>query len=118
ASGINNAVAETASLLAIAVFGLVSLTIFNLHLNHSLAMTHLPFEMKDVLIAQQNKLLNIDIPKGWSSENISLAKAAIATSFVASFRIIMLTAALLALASSCCAFLFLKQEPIRKNPNL
>jgi EmrB/QacA subfamily drug resistance transporter len=110
ASGINNAVAETASLLAIAAFGIVSLTIFNSHLDHSLATLHLPVEMRNVLTVQRNKLLNIDIPGRWSLENLSLTKTAIEESFVASFRVIMWIAALLALASSFCALVFLEPE--------
>jgi EmrB/QacA subfamily drug resistance transporter len=107
ASGINNSIARTAGLLAIAVLGLAALTFFSSHLQNHVATLHLPAEIGNRVMAQKNKLLNIDLPGGLSLETAASVKRAIAESFVASFRVLMGMAALLALASSFCALLLI-----------
>jgi hypothetical protein len=105
ASGVNNAVSRAAGLLAIAVQGLVVLTVFSSSLARHLTMLSLPSEARTMLIAQQSKLVGIALPAGLSHAAQAALQQAIAESFVAGFRVVMLIAAGLALAGGsvrCC----------------
>src|SRR5438046_4120039 len=62
ASGVNNAVARTAGLLAIAVLGIVMLHVFNGRLDRRLAEIKLPASVSQSLEAQRTKLAAIAIP--------------------------------------------------------
>ncbi len=64
-----------------------------------------------MLIAQQNKLVAIDIPAGLSSASHAAVQRAIAQSFVSSFRVIMLIGAGLALASALSSLLLIEGKP-------
>src|ERR1700726_880201 len=64
ASGINNAVARVAGVLAIAVFGIVMVKAFGLWLNHSLAHLSLPPGVLQELRAEENKLAGLQVPTG------------------------------------------------------
>lgn len=111
ASGVNNAVARTAGLLAIAVLGIVALGTFAASLDSSLNALTLPSGVHAALIAQQNKLVGIDIPAGLSSAAHASIQHAISGSFVTSFRNIMLIGAALAVASALCSFLLIEGKP-------
>src|SRR6266699_3199533 len=63
ASGVNNAVARTAGLLAIAVLGIVMLQVFSERLDHRLSTANLPASIAQSLQTQSIKLAAIDIPK-------------------------------------------------------
>jgi EmrB/QacA subfamily drug resistance transporter len=114
ASGINNAVARTAGLLAIAVLGIVALATFSASLDSHLNALALPPGVRAALMAQQNKLVGITIPSGVSSATHAAIQNAIAASFVTSFRIIMLIGAALALASALFSFLLIEGKPQKK----
>ncbi len=114
ASGINNAVARTAGLLAIAVLGIVALASFSSSLDSNLNALALPSGVRAALVAQQNKLVGIDIPAGLSSATHAVVQNAISESFVTSFRVIMLIGAALALASALCSFLLIEGKPAKR----
>jgi hypothetical protein len=98
-------VSRAAGLLAIAVQGLVVLTVFSSSLARHLTMLSLPSEARTMLIAQQSKLVGIALPAGLSHAAQAALQQAIAESFVAGFRVVMLIAAGLALAGGsvrCC----------------
>ncbi len=118
ASGINNAVARTAGLLAIAVLGIVALVTFSASLDSHLNALTLPPGVRAALVGQQNKLVGIDIPAGLSSATHAVIQNAIAGSFVTSFRVIMLIGAALALASALCSFLLIEGKPARIDTNV
>lgn len=108
ASGINNAVARTAGLLAIAVLGLVALGIFSANLVNTLAGLPISPGARGALIAQQSKLVGITIPPGLSNTAQAAVQQAIDTSFVSSFRVIMLIAAAMAVVSALSAGLLIE----------
>ena len=111
ASGINNAVARTAGLLAIAALGIVALVIFSASLDSNLNALALAPGVRSVLVAQQNKLVGIDIPPGLSSATSVAVHKAISESFVTSFHVVMVIGAALALASALCSFLLIEGKP-------
>ena len=113
ASGINNAVARTAGLLAVAVLGIVALLVFSTSLGNQLAALPIPTEVRNMLLAQQSKLVGIVIPPGLSSTTQAAVQRAIDESFVSSFRVIMLIAAGLALVSALSSFLLIEGKQVR-----
>jgi EmrB/QacA subfamily drug resistance transporter len=108
ASGVNNAVSRTAGLLAIAVLGIVILAVFSSSLLSHLALVQIPAETHNIIVAQQNKLVGVDIPAGLSSSTHAAIQQAISESFVTGFRVVMLIASGLALASSLFSLLLIE----------
>ncbi len=100
ASGINNAVARSAGLLAIAVLGIVMLHVFNAELDQRLTGWPLPPSAAQSLRAQRTKLAAINIPADEDSATQELMRRAVNESFVSGFRGIMAIGAALALASA------------------
>ncbi len=103
ASGVNNAASRVAGLLAIAVFGIVILAAFNQSLDRRVATLDIPAEAKLHLDAQRIKLAGADVPAGLTQELERVLEGAIALSFVAGFRLVMLICSGLALASAVIA---------------
>jgi EmrB/QacA subfamily drug resistance transporter len=108
ASGVNNAVSRTAGLIAIAVFGIVVLAIFSSSLASQLPMLHLPADVQNSIILQQNKLVGISIPTDLSNSTRTAVQQAISESFITSFRVVMLIGAALALCSSLSSLLLIE----------
>ena len=107
ASGVNNAVARTASLIAIAVLGVVMLHVFKTNLDHRLSSANLPASVAQSLQTQSIKLAAIDIPENVSPEMHQLIRRAIDESFVSGFRWVMVIGAALAAASAVTALFWI-----------
>jgi EmrB/QacA subfamily drug resistance transporter len=114
ASGVNNAVSRTAGLIAIAVFGIVVLAIFSNSLASQLPSLHIPVDIQNNIISQQNKLVGIEIPAGLSDSTHAAVQQAISESFVTSFRVIMLIASTLAVCSSLSSLLLIEGKKPKK----
>ena len=110
ASGINNAVSRTAGLIAIAVLGLVVLSVFGGSLDSNLAALagSIPHNVLQTIEAQRTLLVGIQIPSGVSSQSHAALQQAINEAFVTSFRVAMLIASGLALASALSALLLIE----------
>ena len=106
ASGVNNAVARTAGLVAIAVFGIIMLHVFKSQLDQR--MTNWPSEVVQSVRAQSNKLAAIEIP---ADQNQKSVRRAVDESFVSGFRAVMLAGALLATASALTGAVLIKTPP-------
>ena len=114
ASGINNAVSRTAGLIAIAVLGIVVLSVFTSSLDSDLATLHLSPAVQHLIDAQRIKLAGITIPTNVSGEVQVALKRAIDESFVSSFRLVSLICSALALASALSAWLLVEgKKPAR-----
>ncbi len=112
ASGINNAVSRMAGLLAIAVLNLVVAATFNAALDRSLAALPLPPPAREALDAQRSRLAGADVPADLDDALRAAAQQAIDQSYVAGFRLAMLVAAGLALASAATAWLLIEDRPL------
>ena len=108
ASGVNNAVARTAGLLAIAVLNLVEVAVFSGLYLHGLGAAHLSADAYQALAAQQTRLAGVSIPPGLDAAAQTAVRHAIDAAYVAGFRVAMLIAAGLALASSLAAALLVQ----------
>ena len=106
ASGINNAVARIASVLAIAVLGVVMVKAFDLRLMHQLANRGLPSNVLGEIQSRATRLAGMELPTNLDSRSAAAIRGAINHAFVFGFRLIMLICAGLAAASSAMAGLF------------
>ncbi len=116
ASGINNAVARVAGVLAIAIFGIVMVKVFASELNHSLADLSLPPAVLTELHAEEIKLAGLQVPPGLDPKTSAALKESVNDAFVFGFRIVMLACAGLSLASSAAAWLMIGNGPDRSGP--
>ena len=108
ASGINNAVARVAGLLAVAILGIVVAAVFNAALAGHIASLRLSPAVQQALDAQWAELPGTEVSRaGVDSATRAALSSAIAQSFVAAFRVAMLIGAGLALTSSLCAWLMI-----------
>jgi EmrB/QacA subfamily drug resistance transporter len=107
ASGINNAVSRAASLLAIAVFGVVMLQAFSRSLETGLDQMEIPDAMRRTVLDQSIKLGGLEAPAELSVQQQELLRKAVAESFVTGYRLLMIVAAGLAFAGGVCSLLFI-----------
>jgi EmrB/QacA subfamily drug resistance transporter len=104
ASGINNAVARVAGVLAVAVLGALMATAFAHSLRQSLATLNLNDGIVHQMEANVGKLGNLDAPPGVDSKTEAAVRSAVAGAFIFGFRLIVLVCAALAIASASVAW--------------
>lgn len=104
ASGVNNAVARVAGLLAIAILGLVMVRTFSNQMDHTLARLDLPAEASRNLQSNEIKLAGMPAPAGLDLRAAAQVRTAIDRAFIFAFRRIMLICAALALASAAVSW--------------
>jgi len=110
ASGINNAVARVAGVLAIAVLGIVMVKAFGSHLNHSLAQFSLPTSVLQEIRSQETRLAGLQAPTALDPSARATIAQSIGEAFVFGYRIVMLICAGLALASAAVAWLMIPKS--------
>jgi EmrB/QacA subfamily drug resistance transporter len=107
ASGINNAVARVAGVLAIAILGIAMVKAFSSSLNHILARQLLPPGILQYIQSNEIKLAGLDLPSGLDAETTAVIRVSISRAFVFGFRTVMLVCAGLSLASAVVAWLMI-----------
>jgi EmrB/QacA subfamily drug resistance transporter len=107
ASGVNNATARAAGLLAIAVFGIVMLHLFNRSLDERLSVIDLPATVRHSLGEERIKLAGATLAKEIAPPLRETLRQAINESFVKGFRSVMLIGATLAFASGIISLLLI-----------
>jgi len=117
ASGINNAVARVAGVLAIAVLGAVIVAAFAHSLRQSLAHLDLNSDIVHNLESNVAKLGGLDAPSRAEPQTAATIRAAIAEAFVFAFRLIMLFCASLAIASAAVAWRMMPSEGAERAPD-
>jgi EmrB/QacA subfamily drug resistance transporter len=113
ASGVNNAVARTASLVAIAILGVVMLHVFKTNLDRRFITTNLPASAVQSVQTQSTKLAAIAVPQNLDSGTQQLIGRAIDESFVSGFRWIMAIGAALAAAGAVTALFSIGATRVR-----
>ena len=104
ASGINNAVARVASVLAVAVLGVVMVSAFASRLNYGLARLGLPPDVLHSLQADEIKLAGLQAPGDLEPNTKASVKESVQGAFVFGFRIVTVICAGLSLASAAVAW--------------
>ena len=108
ASGVNNAVSRTATLLAIALIGIFVFAAFSAALDARTASLDLSPEERAALQEEKSNLGAAQAPPGVEGATEERIEEEIRASFVAGFRVAMAIAALLSLVSALCAALILQ----------
>ncbi len=116
ASGINNAVSRTASLLSIAVFGIVVATTYNSELNNRLdRIEGVPAETRSAIVAQRQDLAASEVPDGSvDQQTLTDLGRAIDWSFIAGFRWAMIIGAGMAVLSAIAAGLLVEPKVVEE----
>ena len=108
ASAINNAFSHTAGLLAVAVLGVLMFAVFNASLDGRLEALKLPVGTREQLEVEKIKLSAAEIPAGLDTATAEGVERAIDEAFVSGYRVVMLVAAGMSLASGLSAALLLE----------
>jgi MFS family permease len=103
ASGINNAIARVAGVLAIAALGIVMVDAFGFRMDRSLTHLPLPPRVVQEIQAEKIKLGGLPLPDGLDPNTKVAVRQSIEGAFVFGFRIVMLICAGLSLASAAVA---------------
>ncbi|BEP55006.1 hypothetical protein GmRootV118_22500 [Variovorax sp. V118] len=117
ASGVNNAVSRAAAVLAIAVFGAIMAWAFDAALAERLHAMGASDEVRAFLAAERDRLAAAGAPPGADAAAVAAVKRAVAESFVAGFRWVMLLSAGLAVLSAVSAWLMIRRTPVEKPDN-
>jgi EmrB/QacA subfamily drug resistance transporter len=113
ASGINNAVARVAGVLAIAVLGVVMVKAFGFRLDTALAHLPLPPGVLQELHADEIKLAGLQVPADLNPGMKIAIKESIGEAFVFGFRIVILICAGLSVASAAVAWFMIPKDSER-----
>jgi EmrB/QacA subfamily drug resistance transporter len=109
-SGINNAIARVAGVLAIAILGILMVKLFSFSLNRSLAGGPLPPAILHYVQSNEIRLAGLELPSALDADTTELIRVSISHAFVFGFRSVMLICAGLSLASAAVASLMI---PVR-----
>jgi EmrB/QacA subfamily drug resistance transporter len=112
ASGVNNAVARVAGLLAVALLGVFVYGVFSASLDARLDRMDLSGEIRSEMEAAKTHLGAAEAPEGVEAVTAAHIERAIDESFVAGFRAVMLISAGLALASALVAALLVSDRRV------
>jgi EmrB/QacA subfamily drug resistance transporter len=119
ASGINNAVARVAGMLAVAILGIVMVKLFSSSLNRSLTGGVILPGILQYVRSNEIKLAGLDLPSGLDTDTTTLIQVSISHAFVSGFRTVMFICAGLSLASSAVASLMIpgknRSDPLLAN---
>ncbi|HZE87372.1 MAG TPA: MFS transporter, partial [Methylomirabilota bacterium] len=111
ASGVNNAVARVAALLAVALLGAIVLFLFSSQLTKNIVASSLSTFEKQQILSQKNKLGAIELPSSFSDMKKAIAKENIDDALLYSFRSAMGIGAFLAFLSAITSFLTITNPP-------
>jgi hypothetical protein len=116
ASGINNAVASVATLLAVAVFGAVALDVFNRSLDQRLATQTVSSEVKRAVEGARGKFVIESEVAATRGDDRRVTEVILRESLFDGIRVAMLLAVALALGGALCAALAIRSDEGRANP--
>jgi EmrB/QacA subfamily drug resistance transporter len=110
ASGINNAVARLAGLLAIALLGLTIQSAFAARLNQQMDALNLSAGLQEQIRGQRGKLAAIEVPSSLDGRMRTRIQHSIDESFIAAFRRVVLVCAALASAAALAAAITIQRS--------
>jgi len=116
ASGINNAMARVAGLLAIALLGVVALGVFETQLDADLDRLAVSQDLRRQLEGERIKLAGATVPVSAGPDLGPALQRAIDESFVSAFRVVMLIAAAMAAAGGMSAALTIDRPVLPSRP--
>jgi EmrB/QacA subfamily drug resistance transporter len=103
ASGINNAVARLAGVLAIAMLGIVMVKAFSTHLDRNLVSLPLSPEAVQEIRSKEIELAGMELPKELNANARTALQTAVSGAFLSGFRLVLLFCATLSIGSAVLA---------------
>ncbi len=116
ASGINNAVARTASLVAIAVLGVVLAAFFTPAFERGLAASRLSPAARAIARAERAKIVTGVVPASIAARDRPTLDRIVRGSYVGGFRAVMICSAALAFLAALLAALLIAPRPRAERP--
>jgi EmrB/QacA subfamily drug resistance transporter len=110
ASGVNNAVARMAGVLAIAVLGIVLVKAFGTRLEQSLAKLPVAQNIVQEIRSKEIELVGLEPPQGLDANATVAIRRAISGAFLGGFRLILFACAGLSVASATVAWRLIASE--------
>jgi EmrB/QacA subfamily drug resistance transporter len=104
ASGINNAVARVAGVLAIAVFGIVMVKVFAVTLDRDLASFSLPAETVREIRSKEIELAGMELPGDLEANARAQVRGAVSQAFLSGFRVVLFCCSGLSIVSAFTAW--------------
>jgi EmrB/QacA subfamily drug resistance transporter len=105
ASGVNNATARVAGMLAVALLGAIAVGQFRTNLDDRLTRAQVPAEIRTALRAEASKLAQAQVPPMRDDRERQRLTRMLHQSFVHTFRTVMLLSAGITLLAAVCAAL-------------
>jgi EmrB/QacA subfamily drug resistance transporter len=118
ASGVNNAVSRSAGLLAIPLLGIFVFLTFSAALDARISELDLSVQARQQLESEKVNLGAAKVPQSVDGETAARVEGAVAESFVAGFRVAMVAAAVLALASAAASALIIEGKGSARHTEL
>ncbi len=115
ASGVNNAVARIAGLLAVALLGAIVVFLFGIKLREQLYGSNMNSAAQQQILSQENKLGGIEMPANFDIQTKALGRSAVDESFVYAFRWAMSINAVLAFLSAVVAFFTIHPNRVKRS---
>lgn len=112
ASGANNAISRIAGVMAIAIIGAITISIFQASFFKSIEKLNVDNETKQELIRRSDKMSGITLPESMTQNDKATINSAIESSFVSGFRWSMIVMAMLALCGSIVSYLTIDRKRI------
>lgn len=110
ASGINTAINSTANVLAVAVLGVVALSVFNVSVDNQLRSIDLPPQIVADIEAETVKLANAQAPASLPQEQQDLVNHIFDLSFINAFQVLMFVCAGLAIVASGVSYYMIESN--------
>ena len=104
ASGINNAVARVAGVLAIAVFGIVMVKAFGARLEQNLARLSFAPAIVQEIRSKEIDLAGLEPPPGLDANAVAAVRRTISDAFLSGFRLVLFACAGLSVTSALVAW--------------
>jgi EmrB/QacA subfamily drug resistance transporter len=114
ASGINNAITRISSVFSNAIIGTVAILFFTGYLHNAVKEIPLKEESRIEVTAQAANLGNAKVPSNVDSENRGKVELAFKEGFISAYVKVMRISAALAAMGALMAFLFIKNEALKK----
>lgn len=117
ASGINNTVARSAGVLAVALMGALVLFSFKESIQKEIGVMDISNNMKNEILLESSKFAAAQVPSGLSGENKLIVGKLIADSFIGAFNKVAYVASILSLLGSLMAYIFIKHKSMGRKSN-
>ncbi len=114
ASGVNNAISRISNVFANAIFGALAILLFTVFLNKKMSGVSLKEEIKKQVVAQAVNLGDAKIPATITGENKIQIEQDYKEGFINSYVTVMRTCSALAALSALIAFVFIKNEALKR----